>query len=91
MSIFMLYPKLRLLSNDIKKAQAQQLLRNEFQDRDMRNLTANLTISVNEIRANALRNITDLSSKVVRNSLAWLLKRFSANLVIRLNLFAHDS
>ena len=58
-------PKLSLLSNDIKKAQEQQLLRDDIQDREAHNLQANLTVFVKEIGTKTLGNITDLSSQVV--------------------------
>ena len=62
----MLDPKKSLLSNDIKKAHEQQIMRDDIQDGAAHNLQANLTESINDIRTNNLRNITDLSSQVIK-------------------------
>ena len=80
-SIFILNHKLSLLSNDIKKVQEQQLLRDEIQDRAAHIILTNLTDSINEIGANTLSNITDLSSKVDKNSLGRLSRQKSMNFV----------
>ena len=71
----MLDPKLSLLSNDIKKAQEQQFLRDDVQDRATHNLRANITDSITEIGTKTLRNITDLSTAVIESSLGRLSKR----------------
>ena len=66
----MIDPKLSLLSNDIKKAQEQQLLRDDIQDRAAHNLQANLTDSINEIGTKSFENIT----QVIKNTLGRLSK-----------------
>ena len=72
LSTFNAWPKLSLLSNDIKKAQEQQIMRDDIQDRAALDFQANLTESINDIQTDNLRNITYLSSKVIKNSLGRL-------------------
>lgn len=71
----MLDPELSLLSNDIKKVEEQQLLRDDIQDRATNNLRVNMTDSINEIGTKTLRNITDLSTAVIESSLGRLSKQ----------------
>ena len=71
----MLDPKLSLLSDDIKKAYEQQLLRDDIQDRATHNLRANLTDFINEIGTKTLRNITGLSTAFIESSLGRLSKQ----------------